>query len=54
MLQEEQKVLIRLEDLRRLLHETAREKGISHPDVLSVSQLLDKTLNEYYILILRK
>lgn len=39
--------LVRLENLRRLLHETALEKGISHPEVLMISQKLDSVINEY-------
>ncbi|MCX7779586.1 MAG: aspartyl-phosphate phosphatase Spo0E family protein [Negativicutes bacterium] len=41
------KIRIRIERLRRIMHIVARERGISHPDVLRVSRLLDKKLNEY-------
>ncbi len=40
-------ILVRLENLRRLLHEVALEKGISHPEVLMISQKLDSVINEY-------
>jgi len=30
------------------MHEIALEKGVSHPDVLMVSQRLDGALNEFY------
>lgn len=43
-------VLTRLECLRQCLLETAKEKGISHPGVLLISQKLDKVLNEFYSL----
>jgi len=30
------------------MHEIALEKGVSHPDVLMVSQRLDEAINEFY------
>lgn len=46
-------IMVRLEWLRQCMHETAMVKGISHPDVLSVSQKLDNVINEYYALFYR-
>ncbi|MEG6585773.1 aspartyl-phosphate phosphatase Spo0E family protein [Dendrosporobacter sp. 1207_IL3150] len=40
-------LLISVELLREIMHKTALEKGISHPDVLLLSQILDGKLNEY-------
>lgn len=34
--------------LRQRMHEIALEKGISHPEVLMVSQRLDEVINEFY------
>ncbi len=42
------KDLIRLiEELRVRLYKIAQAKSISHPDVLSASQLLDRAINQY-------
>jgi len=38
----------KIEILRRRMHVTAHKKGISHPDVLKVSQRLDEVINELY------
>ena len=38
----------KIECLRQEMHITALEKGISHPDVLTVSQRLDEVINELY------
>ena len=38
----------RIECLRKKMHVTALAKGISHPDVLMVSQRLDEVINEFY------
>jgi len=38
----------KIEYLRRRMHEIALEKGVSHPDVLMVSQRLDEAINEFY------
>jgi hypothetical protein len=38
----------KIEILRRKMNKIALEKGISHPDVLQVSQTLDQILNQYY------
>jgi len=38
----------KIEYLRRRMHEIALEKGISHPDVLRISQMLDEAINEFY------
>ena len=40
-----------LEYLRQEMHITALEKGISHPDVLMISQRLDEIINEVYKLL---
>lgn len=40
-------ILKEVERLRELMHETAIQKGISHPEVLLISQKLDKWLNAY-------
>ena len=41
-------LLYRIEYLRQRMHVTAIEKGISHSDVLMVSQMLDEAINEFY------
>ena len=41
-------LLYRIECLRQRMHVTAIEKGISHSDVLMVSQMLDEAINEFY------
>ena len=41
-----------IECLREKMHVTALEKGISHPDVLRVSQRLDEAINEIYKVVL--
>jgi len=38
----------RVEGLRLKMHVTALEKGISHPEVLKISQQLDEVINEFY------
>ena len=40
--------LDKLEYLRQLMHATALEKGISHPDVLLASQRIDEAVNDFY------
>lgn len=47
-------ILKEVERLRKLMHETALYKGISHPEVLHISQQLDKKLNEYDATIYKK
>lgn len=47
-------ILEEVERLRKLMHEMALYKGISHPEVLHLSQQLDKRLNEYNDIIYRK
>jgi len=42
------KIISKIERLRRKMCEAALRKGISHGDVLRMSQLLDKRLNKYY------
>ena len=42
------KARYKLESLRQTMHVVAIQKGISHPDVLVVSQTMDKALNEFY------
>ena len=38
----------KIECLRQKMHITALEKGISHPQVLKISQQLDEVINEFY------
>lgn len=42
-----EKLYIKVESLRQKMHNTASRKGIAHPRVLRISQLLDKRLNQY-------
>ena len=42
----------KIEKLRLKMHITTIEKGISHPDVLIVSQRLDEVINEFHRLAL--
>ncbi|MBP2628147.1 MAG: Sporulation stage 0, Spo0E-like regulatory phosphatase [Firmicutes bacterium] len=42
----------KIECLRQEMHITALEKGISHPDVLMISQRLDELINEFSKLLL--
>lgn len=42
------KLWCKIEYLRKKMHVTALEKGISHPDVLIVSQRLDEVINQLY------
>ncbi|SFM32479.1 aspartyl-phosphate phosphatase Spo0E family protein [Pelosinus propionicus] len=37
-----------IDHLREEMHAMALKKGISHPDVLVVSQRLDEAINQYY------
>jgi len=41
-------LLYKIEFLRQKMNVTAPKKGISHPDVLMVSQRLDEVINELY------
>lgn len=43
-----EEIFNRIELLRQMMHEKALEKGISHPEVLKISQKLDVVLNECY------
>lgn len=47
-MQELQRLLEKIELLRERLVTLAREKGMAHPSVLNVSELLDVELNKYY------
>lgn len=40
------KLWCKIEQLRNEMHRVALEKGISHPDVLIISQMLDQVMNE--------
>ncbi|MGI6091647.1 MAG: aspartyl-phosphate phosphatase Spo0E family protein [Veillonellaceae bacterium] len=42
------KLFYQIEFLRQMMHDTAIEKGISHPEVLKISQKLDAVLNKCY------
>ena len=44
----------KIEKLRQIMHITAVEKGISHPDVLLISQRIDEAVNEFYNVSLNK
>jgi len=44
----------KIECLRQRMHVTAFKKGISHPNVLMISQILDEMLNELYKMSLVK
>jgi hypothetical protein len=47
-------IRVEIERLRRIMHVVARNKGITHPEVLKVSSLLDQKLNEYNRMLLMK
>lgn len=49
-----EELLAKIEELRKILHSLATEKGISDPEVLTASQMLDALLNEYEKLIRKK
>ena len=36
-----------IEQLREKMNQLAKEKGINHPEVLTISQQLDELLNQY-------
>lgn len=38
----------KIEFMRQMMHEAVLKKGLSHPDVLQISQNLDMILNECY------
>lgn len=40
------KICCKIEQLRNEMHRVALERGISHPDVLVISQILDQVMNE--------
>ena len=42
------RLYIRIEELRDVMHQTALKKGISHPEVLQVSQTIDLLIIQYY------
>jgi len=46
-LEEIDEILNLIESLRQKMHSIADEKGISDPEVLSVSKILDEALNRY-------
>jgi hypothetical protein len=43
-----QNSMSRVECLRQMMHITAFNKGISHPDVLVISRRLDEAINGLY------
>lgn len=43
-------LLMEIEKLRGLLNEMAREKQLTDPEVLSLSQQLDGLIHRYYVL----
>lgn len=38
----------KIECLRKKMHITALEKGVSNPEVLKISQELDEVINDFY------
>lgn len=44
-------ILQLIENLRERMHETATQKGISDPDVLAISRMLDDVHNRYLNLL---
>jgi hypothetical protein len=42
------KIECKIEILRQRMHAIALEKGMSHPDVLKASKILDEALNQFY------
>lgn len=44
----------KIEHLRQTMHVMALEKGVSHPDVLLASQMLDNAINELHELVLNQ
>ena len=47
-------VLVRLERLKVEMERLVAEKGVDHPDVLTLSQQADEALNEYNRLMRRR
>jgi len=43
-----EKSVSRVECLRQMMHITAFNKGVSHPDVLIISRKLDEAINSLY------
>jgi len=41
-------LLYTIQYLRKRMHATALKKGITHPNVLLISQILDEAMNELY------
>lgn len=37
----------RIENNRKLLHELVNEKGLTHPEVIQLSKVMDQMLNEF-------
>ena len=43
--------LQKIESLRQLMHAVAREKDLTDPEVVNISQRLDRLLNQYHALV---
>lgn len=39
-----------IEDARRKLNDTAESKSLTDPEIVNMSQCLDRLLNEYYLM----
>ncbi|MDA8226779.1 MAG: aspartyl-phosphate phosphatase Spo0E family protein [Desulfitobacterium hafniense] len=44
-------LLERIEESRRFMHELSKDKNLTDPEVVTISQGLDRLLNEYYLAI---
>lgn len=42
-----------IEECRRRMNESARDRALTDPDVVQISQGLDRLLNQYYALVSR-
>lgn len=48
-----EQLLSRIEELRHLLYSMAKDRRLADPEVVHLSQKLDKLLNQYYFKVLR-
>lgn len=44
------KKLVEVEKIRKRLYEAAKNKPLTDPEVIRISQKLDRSLNEFYFL----
>ncbi|MUV36295.1 hypothetical protein JNUCC1_00096 [Lentibacillus sp. JNUCC-1] len=49
MKMKEQRLLEKIEHLRRVMHKTAENEGLTGPNSIQISQQLDELMNEYEI-----